>query len=147
MFFSIGLKHANNTITWLYDFQLQERMFHDITEFFTFYLRKVFVEKSQLDVWTIRKVYQEFDWMFGTVATVLINPAFYTYEADESLMYIPVEQGTLFFSCKIGDTFEYVNMTSHEDDALLEAMLKRADAMNPDGMPDEVSLNRITYAI
>lgn len=143
MSFSVGLQHANNTITWLYDFQMQELMFHDITEFFSFYLRNVFTEKRQLDVWTIRKAYDEFDRIFGTVATVLINPNFYSYDTDKSLLHIPVESGTVFFSCKIGDTFEYVTLKTHKDNRALEAMFKRAKIMNPDGMPDPASVNRV----
>ena len=147
MSFSIGLKHSNNTITWLYDFTLHERMFHDITEFFTNYMRQVFMEQGRLTTWTIRKVYQEFDWIFGPVAMVVINPDFYAYDMEDSGKDTPVEAGTLFFSCKVGDIFEYVPMKSHEDNALLEAMLKRANVMNPNGQPDEISLNRIACAV
>lgn len=146
MSFSIGLKHTNNTITWLYDFQMQERMFHDITEFFTLYMRQVFGEKMFLTAWDVRKVYEEFDWMFGPVATVIINPAFYTYDLEDPSLMTPLECGTLFFSCKVGDTFERVNMNSYDDNIALEAMLKRANVMTPDGEPDAISMQRIQLA-
>lgn len=143
MSFSIGLKHTNNTITWLYDFQMQEHMFHDITEFFTIYMRQVFSEKVNLKAWDVRKVYNDFDWIFGpNVATIIINPAFYTYDLEETSLMTPLEPGTLFFSCKVGDTFEHVTLHSHEDDAALEVMLKRAHVMNPDGEPDAISIQR-----
>ena len=146
MSFSIGLKHTNNTITWLYDFILQERMFHEITEFFTFYMRQKFAETVPLTVWTIRKVYNDFNWLFGSVSTVIINPDFYSYELDESLLSIPVESGTLFFSCKIGDTFGHVTMKSHEDNAYLEDMFRRGNVMTHDGFPEDISMDRVNSA-
>ena len=147
MSFSIGLKHANNTITWLYDFQMQERLFHDITEFFTFYMRQIFVEKTHLTAWTVRKVYEEFDWMFGPVATVLMNPNFYTYDLDDPSLSTPLEAGTLFFSCKVDDTFEYTEMNTYEDNRKLEDIMKRANIMNPDGRPDKISMTRVACTV
>ena len=143
MSFSIGLQHANNTITWLYDFHMQERMFHDFTEFFTIYMRQVFNEKPNLTGWEIRKVYDDFNWIFGTVvATIVINPAFYTYDLEDPILMTPVAPGTLFFSCKVGDIFEYVNLHTYDDDATLEDMFKRAGVMNSNGEPDAISVQR-----
>jgi hypothetical protein len=143
MSFSVGLQHINGTITWLYDFQLNERMFHDITAFFALYMRQVFVEKPRLTAWEVRKVYDEFDWMFGSVAMVVINPTFYTYDLEDPSLSTPLEPGVLFFSCKVGDQFECVALLTHEDDKPLEALLKRAGVMTPDGQPEEISMNRI----
>jgi hypothetical protein len=145
MSFSIGLKHADNTITWLYDFEMYERMFHDFTEFFTTYMRIIFNEKTNLTGWDVRKVYEDFNWLFGiNVATIIINPDFYTYDLKDLSLLKPVASGTLFISCKVGNTFEYVNLHSHEDDDALEDMLKRANIMNANGAPDAVSIQRLT---
>jgi len=143
MSFSIGLKHTDNTITWLYEFHMQERMFHDFTEFFTTYIRIIFNEKPNLTGWDVRKVYEDFNWMFGfNVATIIINPDFYTYDLEDLSLTTPLAYGTLFISCKVGDTFEHINLQSHEDDAALEYMLKRAGIMNANGAPDDISVQR-----